>query len=433
VAGDLIDLQLGSSDRVATTNDPLFLAPDVLGYVYLPGVASNFLSVPDEAALDLSGDCDLRFFISMDDWTPSSETVLVTKGGTGASNFAYNVRIRTNGTIRWSWSTTGSDATSVDSTVTTGVTDGSGKWVRVTFDADNGASGNDAKFFLSDDGVTWTQLGSTVTTAGVVTIFNSASVLRFGQAATVNSFLAGKFYRAQIYSDLTETNKVLDIDCDAITDGSATSFTALTGQTVTINRSTAGRKSVAVPRRNGGGRSLFLFGNDDYMECVKDWQHQLLNFDAQDSFTVVAVVRQWATPLTNRALVNKFEETNGWNLRQLTTQFANQGLLVSGEITVADNGPTLIQSNGSLSMHGMLVNRSTQQLTAFTNNTTSGSPSNISTVGSVANSVPFRIGGISSGTPSYQNLELVAVAVFRRALTPDEIRTITDYYTNRGY
>jgi hypothetical protein len=404
----------------ADSNDALFLAWDGTNYVYLPGVSGNFISVPDEAALDITGDIDIRVQVAMDDWTPAAEQTFVSKRA-GAGTRSYNLASTTAGALLLSWSENGTDFLTATSTVSTSVSDGTAKWIRATLDVDNGASGYDAKFFLSDDGITWTQLGATVTGGATTSIFSSSTSLRVGERTGNTNPAAGKFYRAQVFNGIDGT-KVLDVDTSVITSGAATTFTALTGQTVTINRSTTGRKSVAVVS------PVWLFGNDDYIEVA---DNDLLDFGATDSFTVLAVVRQWDTPLINRALVNKFEATNGWNLRQLTTQFANQGLLVSGGITVADNGPTLVQSNGSLSMHGMLVNRSTQELTAFTDNTPSGSPSNISTVGSVANSVAFRIGGISSGTPSYQNLELVAVAIFRRALSAAEISAITAYYQAR--
>ena len=48
-------------------------------------------------------------------------------------------------------------------------------WVRVVHDVDNGAGGNDVKFYTSTDGIAWTQLGTTITTAGVTSIFPSTS------------------------------------------------------------------------------------------------------------------------------------------------------------------------------------------------------------------------------------------------------------------
>ena len=264
------------------------LADDsVVPYVYLPGVASNFLSVPDEAALDITGDIDIRVRVALDDWTPAALQQLINKYVTSQS---YALVIDTAGKITLYWSTTGADVLSATSTVVTGVTDGSVKWVRATLDVDNGAAGKDAKFYLSDDGVTWTQLGSTVTTAGTTSVFAGTSGV--GIASAAGSPITGKFYRAIVKNGI-DGPSVLDIDTSVISTGAATSFNALTGQTVTVNRSTSGRKAVAVVA------PCWLFGTDDYME-VPD--NDLLDFAATDSFTVVAAVRKWATQGTTSIL-----------------------------------------------------------------------------------------------------------------------------------
>ena len=44
----------------ASTNDPLRLPYDGEKYVRLPGTAGNYISTPDSAALDITGDIDIR-------------------------------------------------------------------------------------------------------------------------------------------------------------------------------------------------------------------------------------------------------------------------------------------------------------------------------------------------------------------------------------
>jgi hypothetical protein len=653
VAGDLLDMQLGSSDRVATTNDPLFLAPEDSGYVYLPGVNGNFLSVPDENALDITGDIDVRVRVAMDNWTPSAVQFLFSKH-TSSPNQGWYLRLETNGTLRFLWSTNGSTNVSRVSTAATGVVNGATKWVRATFDVDNGASGHDVKFFTSDDGATWTQLGSTVTTAGTTSIFsNNANVLvgnTFGNSANL---AIGKFYRAQILDGIDGTT-VLDIDCDAITDGSATSFTAVTNQTVTINRSTSGRKSVAVPskslkkwddphvylpgvngnflsvpdenalditgdidirvrlamddwtpsatnvvygsglavdqthelqilgtgvlrfvyldqtvttrtdtssvapnvtdgsalwirvtldvdngasgrdtkfytstddgltwvqlgstvttagvisvpastsartvgaRSNGApcagkfyraviysdltetnkvldidcakaptnftagqpitfladtgqtvtlnstagsgmkvrgtrfssGRSLFLLGTDDFFECVANWQHQLLNFGQGDSFTVLAVVRQWATPANNGRHVSKRNaSTNvGYDLFNNGTNTNIRSFISDGTNSAQRTGLSSF-TLGSPELLGLVVNGVANTFATFVNSSLSATTSTLS-VGLLANGAALTIGRFA-GSVNYADMEFTSAAVFRRALTPDEIKTITSYY-----
>ena len=256
-AGSLLPVTVGSS-LAADSNDAKFLAHDGTNYVYLPGSTSNSLEVPDSAALDVTGDIDIRVRVAMDDWTPGTTTNLISKAA--ASNISYRLQVDTSGTLAFGWSSDGTTLGSTRfSTVATGVADGAAKWVRVTVDVDNGASGNDTKFWLSDDGSTWTQLGTTVTNAGVISFFSGTAAIVIGLDLVQGRFLSGKIYRAQILNGIDGT-KVLDVDTSVITTGAATSFTAVTGQTVTINRSTSGRKTVAVTQ------PTWLFGTDDYME-----------------------------------------------------------------------------------------------------------------------------------------------------------------------
>jgi hypothetical protein len=246
-AGSLLPTTVGSS-TAADSNDPKFLAHDGTNYIYSPGVTGNTVSVPNSAALQITGDLDLRAYVALDDWTPATTMWLVYKI---VAADGYALAINTSGTLSIYYN----GSTIKTSTVATGAADGSALWIRATLDVNNGASGSDVKFYTSPNGTTWTQLGTTVTTAGIVTIATGTDVL----SVTTNPFI-GKMYRAQVYSDITETNKVLDVDTSVITAGSATSFTAVTGQTVTINRSTSGRKTVAVTQ------PTWLFGTDDYME-----------------------------------------------------------------------------------------------------------------------------------------------------------------------
>jgi hypothetical protein len=256
-AGSLLPTTVGSS-LAADSNDPKFLDHTGTNYVYLPGSITNYLEVPDAAALDITGDIDLRWYGALDDWTPATQNELLAKQT--LSNRSYKIAINSTGFVTFQWSADGSTVTTATSTIATGVTDGTAKWVRATLDVDNGASGNDVKFFLSDNGTSWTQLGSTVTNAGVTSIYVGTAPVRIGAIPDIGTTpLTGKVYRAQILNGIGGTT-VLDVDTSVITTGAATSFTAVTGQTVTINRSTSGRKTVAVTQ------PTWLFGTDDYME-----------------------------------------------------------------------------------------------------------------------------------------------------------------------
>lgn len=206
-------------------------------FLSLSGSSGNNASTPDAAALDVVGDIDIRAKAALDDWSPAVEPAFV--GKFGAIGFrSYELNQRVNDKLRMQWSEDGSAALNKFSTVVTGITDGETKWVRGTLDVDNGASGHDVEFFLSDDGSDWSQLGTTITTAGVTSIFASTQLVRVGADSAGNSKkLVGKVYRALILDGIDGT-VVFDAHFDDPVPGT-TSFTENSSEaaTVTINQS----------------------------------------------------------------------------------------------------------------------------------------------------------------------------------------------------
>jgi hypothetical protein len=233
---------------------------------------------------------------------------------------------------------------------------------------------------------------------------------------------AGKFYRAQIYSDLTETTKVLDVDTSVITSGAAISFTALTGQTVTINRGTSGRKTVAVVS------PVWLFGTDDYMEVA---DNALLDFGASDSFTVLAVVRQWNNPAaTQRLLSKKFGDSTAAGY-MLFSSTANSVVFDTGDGVLRSFDTQANTWSGGLGVvSGVRVAGAT--VAAGFNGLVSGTSADGS-VNSLSNSGALRVSSTGGGSSiaAFADMELISVALFRRALSSSEIQVISDYFGRR--
>jgi len=153
----------------------------------LPGTAENYVSTPDSAANSVTGDIDVRVKVAMDDWTPGTENVLVSHAA-GAPGWKFAIRTPGGqlgythfGVADWT-ATTG-----------TGFTDGTVHWVRVTRNVTTG----DVKFYLSEDGATWTQNGATVTSAAAATP-DSTAPLMIGQSGSASQWLAGNVYYAEI-------------------------------------------------------------------------------------------------------------------------------------------------------------------------------------------------------------------------------------------
>jgi hypothetical protein len=414
---------LFGTDDYMEVNNRYMAKPDGTGnYLYLPGVSSNNASTPDAAALDVTGDIDIRVKVALDDWTPAAVTTLVSKWISTQQSYIFSVQ--TNGVLKLEWSSTGSNSLSRTSTVATGVTDGAIKWVRAILDVDNGASGHDVIFYTSDDGITWTQLGTTVTTAGTTSIFASTRQLEIGTVQGIYDIARGKFFRAQVLNGIGGT-VVFDANFEeSITSLLQTSFTesSTNGATVTINRSGSAFRSAGVIDAG----YLYPGATNTFSNSTTDF----LNFGATDSFTVVAVVKQWATPVGTGAYLNKSTlANNGYWLSSLTTSFNLQAQINDGTTTAART--SLLNVAGQESLVGLVVDRSGQTLTQFINSTLSTTVST-STVGNLASIYPLTIGKNAAAGNFYQDFEFVAAAIFRNAtLTAKNISDINNYFQGR--
>lgn len=180
-------------------------------YLDLPGATSDYVETPDAAALDITGDLDVRFDASFMNWVP---TVLSGTLGTvemigkfqGLTQKSWFLGTRA-GRLYFEWSTDGSNSLSASSTIEP-VVPGSGRLaVRVTLDVDNGSGGNTVRFYTAASlDSPWTQLGDPVTQTGTTSIFNSTSPVRVGFATNFSFTLPyGRVHSAEIRNGLWGT------------------------------------------------------------------------------------------------------------------------------------------------------------------------------------------------------------------------------------
>ncbi len=168
-------------------------------FLLLNGVSPGRARTLDADHFDILGNLDLRIHAALDDWTPAASQSLLSKSMTSGNQISWRLTVLTNGKIRFGWSADGSTVLTADSTVAPTVADGADLWVRSLIDVDNGAAGRDIFFYTSTDGVTWTQLGTTVTQAGVTSIFNSTAAINIGarDSGTLDR-MSGKVYSAEV-------------------------------------------------------------------------------------------------------------------------------------------------------------------------------------------------------------------------------------------
>jgi hypothetical protein len=409
-AGALLNGQNGSTAGV-DSNDATFLdwpGGNAGNYVYLPGTDNNFMSAPHDAALDISDDLDLICYCR-----PTVAAVnTIWRKGTAFNTTTFFLRIDTNGVLRFIQGNGTSNETVLSSAaIPTAI--GEAVWIRVTRER----ATSEIKFFTGNDGVTWTQLGTTQSYSGDAAAFNTGE-LRLGYTSAASGLFHGDLYR-MIVKDGIDGTTVFDADTSVITSGSATSFTALTGQTVTINRSTAGRKSVAVVS------PVWLFGTDDFMQVANS---DLLNPDVNEEFTVI-ILHRLPNVTSNQVLMTTRSNSTaaslaGWTIRTSGTPNTRAQVDDGTNLSTLELTP---YSVGDLQISGFVLSGSN-----FIGITESGFTSATTRpAGSQRNSLPLRIGARADTLSNYADMELIAVAVFRRALTATEISRITAYYQAR--
>lgn len=434
--GPDLDMRFGSNVR-PNSNDPLYLAPEQRGYVYMPGVAGNTLSASGVAPN--TTDLDIRLYLT-GAWTNNS-IPLIRRNVTGTGNgyvwsletinvqgiFTINV-YNAAGTLYQFYSnnprSTFPFSGDYDSPV----------WVRATLDIDNGAGKMDGKWYYSFDGTTWVDFSSgwngTQPNAGALYTHTSADNIIIGS-------FPGKLYDAEIRDGIGGT-LVLDIDCDVLISGSQATFTAETGQTVTVSRATAGRKTVVMP---SSSRPLFLFGGDDYLDCTKrqndggrgsanlyaPWlthvepSLSLLDLDPTTSLTVLAIYRDWQ-PATQQAFLAKYEPLQnqvGWALA-INAGKPNVVVSGSGAVAVAN------QTAGALVAHYGIFDRTLRKVAVRSERVTAEAPWTGRSDASAPGCALYA--GLFGGWSAYADMEFVAAAVFRRVLNPRECDCIADYY-----
>lgn len=215
------------TDTAATNGTGVVMTATGENYLKLPGTSGNYASTPDAAALDITGDIDIRVRVAMDDWTPTTDQCVLAKYNTTGNQRSYNLHVLTTGALNFQWSNDGTVQNTKTSTSTVSFTDGTAHWIRATLDVDNGATGNTVTFYTSEDGSTWTQLGNPVVTAGTTSIFASTAILELGSKQTGTAANAAcKIFQAQVLNGIGGTvvaNPV--VGTSSITDSAGLTWT----------------------------------------------------------------------------------------------------------------------------------------------------------------------------------------------------------------
>lgn len=213
------------------------LSPASPGYLLVAGSptgANSQATTPDSANLSITGDIDMRIDVRPDAWGLLAG--LTHKYLSTGNQRSWAFWVNADNTLSVRWSPDGTFASAITKTSTVAVSPpASGRLaLRVTIDVDNGAAGNDVKFYTAPDiNGSWTQLGATVTTAGTTSIFDSTQVVGIGSAnGAIAANMRGRVYAYKLFQGITGTLRA-DVNMDDEEAGAA-SFVDGQGLTWTL-------------------------------------------------------------------------------------------------------------------------------------------------------------------------------------------------------
>ena len=382
------------------TNDPYLLAFNGNDYVYFPGITGNIITATWSTSAFTS--CSWRMRVKLDA-LPGSIIAIA-----GADSTYGTVQIDTIGRIvvghrdaaanliggQWS-------SIAVPSLISNDI------WLR----CDLNTTTAECSYYYSLDNtnietaVTWIQVGTVVTGAFAGNIPNPKSNILFGSNSVGIAGHPIKFYAGAFYTNGT---------CKVSWRMDNKIPTLVTGDSLTINRSTSGKKTVVV------NQSCWSLGTDDYLEVA---DNDLLDFDADDPYTIIAVTRVWGTPPTSAVLAKKNFNgiTPGYSLHVESVNWYNSP---SDGTAYPHSGYGVATVSGALKVYSGVRDVVADRIRIYDNNTTQSVTDTMTNT--LANSSSLRVGAWA--TSGYYDGEIFAVYIFRKALTAAEIAAGVQYY-----
>jgi len=273
----------------AGSNQPKWLPWDGIPSVYLPGVTGNYVSCPDAAPLDITG--DLEIVARIDPVLGVAQRIL-SKDDLAAQR-SYGMDVKASGELGVIVRVAAATVSAQSSAATQGIP----QWVKVTRESSSGVT----KFYTAPDQpvepVSWTQLGADVAaTSGLIDV--STARLTIGAISASGSFpFSGRVYRAIVRDGIGGTT-VADFDASLC---GQSGYTDAQGNVWTVNRSTTGRKTVVQSSVAGSARSLILHGTDDSGTINAGVMPPMT---ATTPASVLAVHRTWGTIASNSTILD---------------------------------------------------------------------------------------------------------------------------------
>ncbi|QJT01791.1 hypothetical protein G9272_16965 [Streptomyces asoensis] len=214
--------------------------PASTSHLELDGDPAGYVSTPHVAALNITGDLDVRAEFDADMTLTAGNLGILGKWGTVDADRSWFLRYF-DGNITFIWLDSGALVHSTNISIERY----GGAVLRVTLDVDNGASGHTVRFYQGDT-ITgpWTQLFTDIVGAGTTSLQSTTSALRIGpsDASTTppRTPFVGNATRFQVRSGIDGT-LVADADFRPLAHGAA-GFTDSVGRVWTVNGTATVRK-----------------------------------------------------------------------------------------------------------------------------------------------------------------------------------------------
>ncbi len=411
-SGDWLDENNSHDAQFGTgtpgTNDPLFISRGAFDHCFFPGATTNYTSVPDISNLDGTGTLEYIAKIKLDDWTPSSDQIIISKWS-GSDGWLFYLKAASNDlNLIWNeGSTRIAEATSLPT-----VSDGDWLWVRAVATEDG--ADRDVFFYTSTDtttdpdAVTWTQLGNeAVITSGAGNLTANTVAVFVGAESASAKTMAGSVAVARVNFNGTTQ---LDINYADATEPFAT-FTERSGNaaTVTITRGSSGRVTTIVDQ------DMFLLTTDDYFEIADNAN---LDIAANEDLVTMVVFRTNTVAAGSDILLAKKDSgVNDAGYTVVRAAATSKGIIADG--TNEDD-----DTKGTIAIHtlhtaAVVRNTTNDNIEAFLDGIGSGSATTDSTTSTLANALPLRIGATSGTAGLFFEGQIIAVAQW----PPDTVLT----------
>jgi hypothetical protein len=238
---------------------PIILPFSGQKYAWIGSANNNLFSTPNAAENQIVGDIALVAYVAPNAAVPATNQFLMGKATPSASRL-YEFYLTSAGNLRCVFN----GAANLDSTVGAGFSNGVAQYVATTRSAASG----DVKFFNSPDGITFSQLGTTV--SGASGAINSSSQLAtVGNSNDQNAGFIGKIYKAQLFNGIPPilggsgsaipTQQFSASDWPETTTNGATAVSSTTGETWKLtNTGTKLAQIVASPQLLFDGAAFYM-------------------------------------------------------------------------------------------------------------------------------------------------------------------------------